>query len=395
MPVAASSSTVFGLDDDQLEILEQVDRFARKELHGLQQRMDDEEWWPEHTFRLFGDNGYLGVMAPAELGGVGLDFFASGLVVQAVARWNPAIALGVLVHENLCLNNLLANADEALLRRYVPDMCAGRVVGALGLTEPGAGSDALGGMRTTASRDGEEYVLNGTKLFITNGPIADVVLVYAKTDLGAGPHGISAILVPTDSPGFAVSQKLVKMGLRGSQTAELVFDDCRVPADHLVGIENRGVAVVMSGLDLERVGLSFLILGMAERALELTVEYARARKQFGRAIGEFQLVQGMVADMYADVESLRSFVYHVGAEVSALEHGAAHRHVAKRAAAVVLKAGRTFTAVADKALQVHGGAGYIWETEINRLYRAGKLWEIGAGTTEIRQLIIAQELLGL
>ena len=390
---ATEASSGFGLTADQREILEQVDRFARIELHPLQQRMDDEEWWPEHVFPLFGDNGYLGVMAPTELGGAGLDFFASGLVVQAVARWNPAVALSLLVHENLCMNNILANAGEELRRRYIPAMCEGRLVGALGLTEPGAGSDALGGMRTTARRDGDGYVLNGTKLFITNGPIADVVLVYAKTDLSLGAHGISAFLVDTDTPGFAVSQKLVKMGLRGSPTAELVFEDCRVPATNIVGEENRGVAVVMSGLDLERIGLAFLIIGMAERALELTIDYARSREQFGRAIAEFQLVQGMVADMYAELESLRSFTYHVGAEVTALPHGAAHKHVAKRAAAVVLQAGRTFTSVADKALQVHGGAGYIWETEINRLYRAAKLWEIGAGTTEIRQIIIAQELL--
>jgi isovaleryl-CoA dehydrogenase len=387
------ASSGFGLTDEQREILAQVDRFARIELHPLQQRMDDEEWWPEHVFPLFGDNGYLGVMAPTELGGAGLDFFASGLVVQAVARWNPAVALSLLVHENLCVNNILANAGEELRRRYIPAMCDGRLVGALGLTEPGAGSDALGGMRTTARRDGDVYVLNGTKLFITNGPIAGVVLVYAKTDPSLGAHGISAFVVDAGTPGFVVSQKLVKMGLRGSPTAELVFEDCRVPATNLVGEENRGVAVLMSGLDLERIGLAFLIVGMAERALELTIDHARSREQFGRAIASFQLVQGMVADMYAGLESLRSFAYHVGAEVNALPHGAAHKHVAKRAAAVVLQAGRTYTAIADKALQVHGGAGYIWETEINRLYRAAKLWEIGAGTTEIRQIIIAQELL--
>jgi isovaleryl-CoA dehydrogenase len=386
--------TGFGLTADQREILEQVDRFARNELYPLQQRMDDEEWWPEQTFPLLGEHGYLGVMAPTELGGAGLDFFASGLVVQAVARWNPAIALSLLVHENLCMNNILANANDAVCHRYIPGMCEGRLVGALGLTEPGAGSDALGGMRTTARRDGEHYVLNGTKLFITNGPIADVVLVYAKTDPARGAHGISAFVLETDSPGFAVSQKLVKMGLRGSQTAELVFDDCRVPAANLVGEENRGVAVVMSGLDLERIGLAFLIIGMAERALELTIEYARSRQQFGRPIAAFQLVQGMIADIYADLEALRSFTYHVAAEVNALPHGQAREHVQKRAAAVVLQAGRMFTSIADRALQVHGGSGYIWETEINRLYRAGKLWEIGAGTTEIRQLIIARELLG-
>src|ERR1700741_3352050 len=200
-----TGGTGFGLGDDHREILEQVDRFARKELYPLQRRMDDEEWWPEHTFRLFGDNGYPGVMAPAELGGAGLDFFASGLVVQEVARWNPAIALLLLVHENLCMNNILANGSDQVLHPYIPVMCGGALVGALGLTEPGAGSDALGGMRTTARREGDQYVLNGTKLFITNGPIADLVLTYAKTDLGAGPRGISAFVVPTGSPGFAVS----------------------------------------------------------------------------------------------------------------------------------------------------------------------------------------------
>jgi isovaleryl-CoA dehydrogenase len=389
----ARTEAVFGLSNEQLEILDEVGRFARRELYPLQQRMDDEEWWPEHTFRLFGENGYLGVTAPQELGGAGLDFFASGLVVQAVARWNHAVALSVLVHENLCLNNILANASEQLCARYVPAMCEGRLVGALGLTEPGAGSDALGGMRTTAHRDGDHYVLNGTKMFITNGSIADLVLVYAKTDPERGPHGISAFLVETATPGFSVSQKLVKMGTRGSPTVELVFEDCRIPAENLVGEENRGIGVVMRGLDLERIGLTFLIVGMAERALELTIDYARSRRQFGRPIAEFQLVQGMVADMYAELESLRSFTYHVAAEVNALEQGTAHRHVAKRAAAVILQAGRTYRSIAEKALQVHGGSGYIWETEINRLYRAAKLWEIGAGTTEIRQIIIAKALL--
>ena len=381
--------------DDQQEIVEQVERFARKELHPLQPRMDDEEWWPEHVFPLLGSNGYLGVTAPAELGGAGLDFFTSGLVVQAVARWNPAIALALLAHENLCLHNVVVNADEELLSRFVPGMCNGTVVGALGLTEPSAGSDALGGMRTTARRDGEDYLLTGTKLFITNGPIADVVLLYAKTSPERGAHGISAFLVDTTAPGFTVSQKLIKMGMRGCQTAELVLEDCRVPAANLVGEEDRGVAVLMSGLDLERIALAFMVIGMAERALELTIEYARSRRQFNQAIAGFQLVQGMVADMYAQLESLRSFTYEVGREVSALEHGAARRTVQRRAAAVVLQAGTTYMQLVDRAVQVHGGTGFIWETEINRLYRAGKLLEIGAGTNEIRRIVIARELLAL
>jgi isovaleryl-CoA dehydrogenase len=394
--VPAGAPTVrYVLGEDHRLLLEQVERFAQREFFGLQERMDAEEWWPETAFPALGANGYLGVTAPTALGGAGLDFFTSGLVLQAVARWNPSIALGVLAHENLCLNNILANADSELCARYVPGMCDGSVVGALGLTEPGAGSDALGGMRTTARRDGDHYVLNGTKTFITNGPIADVVLVYAKTSPDLGAHGISAFVVETDAPGFAVAQKLTKMGMRGSQTAELVFDECRVPAENLVGAENGGVGVVMSGLDLERIGLSFMIIGMCERALELSLEYASSRRQFGRALGEFQMVQGMLADIYAELESLRSFTYHVGAEVNELPHGASRSHVHKRAAAVVLQAGIVLMRIVDRALQIHGGAGYIWEMEVNRLYRAGKLLQIGAGTTEVRRLIIARELLGL
>jgi isovaleryl-CoA dehydrogenase len=389
------STPSFSLSEDHRLILEQVGRFARDEFFGLQERMDRDEWWPEHAFPALGANGYLGVTAPTDLGGAGLDFFASGLVLQAVARWNPAVALGILAHENLCLNNILANSSARLCERFVPGMCEGMVVGALGLTEPGAGSDALGGMRTTARRKGEDYVLSGTKMFITNGPIADVVLVYAKTDPEQGAKGISAFVVETDTPGFAVAQKLEKMGFRGTQTAEIVLEDCHVPAANLVGIENEGVAVVMSGLDLERISLSFMIIGIAERALELAIEYAQSRRQFGLPIGEFQLVQGLIADMYTELEALRSFTYQVGAEVNEIEHGSARSKVHKRAAAVVLKAGLAVMQIVDSAVQVHGGAGYIWETEVNRLYRAGKLLQIGAGTNEVRRLIIARELLGL
>ncbi|EHN11011.1 Butyryl-CoA dehydrogenase [Patulibacter medicamentivorans] len=392
--VITESRQSFGLSDEHREILEQVDRFAQSELFAHQERMDDEEWWPPDAFPKLGASGYLGVTAPTELGGAELDFFASGLVLQAVARWNPSISLGILAHENLCLNNILHNAGEELRQRYLPGMCDGSLVGCLCLTEPGAGSDALGGMATTARRDGDDYVLDGTKIFITNGPMADVALVYAKTAPELGAKGISAFVVETATPGFQVAQKLVKMGMRGTQTAEIVLDGCRVPAANLVGSENEGVKVVMSGLDLERIGLSFMILGMAERALELAVDYARSRKQFGRAIGEFQLVQGMLADIYTEVEVLRSFCYDVGREVSAIEHGAARSRVHKRSAALVLQAGLMIMRVADNALQIHGGAGYIWEMEVNRLYRAGKLLQIGAGTNEIRRVIIARELLG-
>ncbi|MCW3014687.1 MAG: isovaleryl-CoA dehydrogenase [Solirubrobacterales bacterium] len=388
------ASPWFALGEDHQLILEQVERFAKDRFWPLQARMDDDEWWPEDAFPVLGEAGYLGCTVPQEFGGAGLDFFTSALVLQAVSKWNPSVGLGILAHENLCLNNILHNASPELCERYVPGMCDGTIVGALGLTEPGAGSDALGSMRTTARRDGDDYVLNGTKLYITNGPIADVVLVYAKTSPDKGAHGITAFAVDTDAPGFAVAQKMIKMGMRGSQTAEIVFEDCRVPVANVVGEVDKGVRVVMSGLDLERIGLAFMMIGMCERALELSVDYAKSRQQFGQAIGQFQFVQGMVADIYAETESLRAFCYQVGAEVNGIAHGASREHVSKRAAAVVLQAGLVLMRCVDRAVQIHGGAGYIWEMEVNRLYRAGKLLQIGAGTNEVRRIIIARELLG-
>jgi isovaleryl-CoA dehydrogenase len=299
-----------------------------------------------------------------------------------------------VAHDNLCANNIYRNGNEEQRRKYLPDLCSGKAIGALGLTEPGAGSDALGSMRTTARREGDHYVLNGSKIYITNGPVADVLLVYAKTDKERGAHGISAFIVEKDFPGFKVAQKLVKMGYRGSQTAELLFEDCRVPAANLVGAENQGVAIVMSGLDLERAMISPLCLGVAERALELSIDYAKTRKQFGKPIGAFQMVQSMLAEMYVLVETMRSFSYRTLAEAAPLEVGGGGRgDIHRLTAASVMYAAQACHDVLDKAVQVHGGAGYIWETEINRLFRSTKLLEIGAGTTEVRKMIIAGELL--
>ena len=283
---------------------------------------------------------------------------------------------------------------EAQRRKYLPDLCSGRKVGALGLTEPGAGSDALGSMRTTARREGDSYVLNGGKMYITNGPVADVLLVYAKTDREKGAQGISAFIVEKDYPGFRVAQKLEKMGYRGSQTAELVFEDCRVPAENLVGGENRGVGVVMSGLDLERAMIAPLCLGIGERALELSIDHAKTREQFGKPIGSFQMVQSMLADMFVLVETMRTFTYRTLTASASLEIGEGGRgEIHKLTAASVMFAADSVHALLDKAMQIHGGSGYIWESEINRLYRSIKLLEIGAGTTEVRKLIIAGELL--
>lgn len=391
---APNAATQFGLTPEQNAVLDAADRYAKAELYPLAPRMDNEEWWPREAFAKLGKAGYFGITVDPDFGGVGADLMTSGLILQAFSRWNHALALSWVAHENLCLNNIYRNANDAQRRKYLPGLCDGSLTGALGLTEPGAGSDALGSMRTTARREGDHYVLNGGKIYITNGPEADVLLVYAKTNPGAGAHGISAFIVEKDYPGFRVAQKLVKMGFRGSPTGELVFDECRVPAENLVGGENRGVGVVMSGLDLERAMIAPICLGICERALQISIEYARTRKQFGKAIAEFQMVQSRVAEMYVMIETMRSFTYRVLTEANELEVGGGGRgDIHALTAASVMYAADTMNRVLDHAVQIHGGSGYIWEAEVNRLFRATKLLEIGAGTTEVRKLIIAGEIL--
>jgi isovaleryl-CoA dehydrogenase len=384
----------YGLTHDQQEILDTATNFARETFAPLAPRMDNDEYWPPQTMPELARMGFLGVTVAPEYGGAGSDLFTSGLIMQGLARHNHSTALSYVAHENLCVNNIARNASEALKRRYLPGLCDGSLVGALGLTEPGAGSDALGSMATTARREGDNYLLNGRKLYITNGPVADVVLIYAKTDKSAGHKGISAFIVETTSPGFKVAQKLDKMGFRGSPTAELVLDDCLVPAANLVGEENKGVGIVMSGLDLERATVAMINIGMAERAFELALDYCKTRRQFGKAIGEFQLVQGKLAEMYVGVETAKTFAYRALAACNDADEASAGRgELHMLTAASILYAAEACTRVITDAVQLFGGAGYMRETEINRLYRATKLLEIGAGTSEIRKLIIAGELL--
>lgn len=384
----------FTLTGDQQEILDTADRYMRDNIYPLNQRMDEDEWWPDEEFRALGKMGYLGVTAPADLGGAELDVFGSGLVLQAMSRWNAAFALSWAAHDNLCMNNILRNGNEDIRRRYIPGLSDGSLIGGLGLTEPGAGSDALGSMATTAVRDGDDYILNGRKLYITNSPVADLLLVYAKTDRDQGSKGISAFVVEKGTPGFSVAQKLIKMGFRGSQTGEVVFDDCRVPASNMVGQENQGHIVVMSGLDLERAMISPICLGIAERALEVSLEYATQRQQFKQPIANFQMIQSYLADMYTYVEAIRLYTYRGLAAVNDLEEGEGGRgEVHKITAAALMFSANMLNKVLDHAVQIHGGAGYIWESEINRLFRNTKLLEIGAGTTEVRKMIIAGELL--
>ncbi|MBC7282086.1 acyl-CoA dehydrogenase family protein [Hoeflea sp.] len=384
----------FALNDEQRAIIDHVDRVAREILHPLQEKMDAEEWWPEDLFKKMGELGLLGITAPVELGGSGQDEFTQALVSEILSKWNPAVGLSHGAHDNLCLNNLLRNGSQDQIDNYVPGLCNGTLVGALGLTEPGAGSDALGSMATTAVRDGDDYVLNGTKIYITNGPIADIVLVYAKTDKSKGAKGISAFIVETATLGFKVAQKLDKMGFRGSPTGELVFEDCRVPASNMIGLENTGVSVVMSGLDLERAMVASMCVGMSERALELALEYSQLREQFGKPISQFQMMQSKLAEIYVDVESARAMSYRALAACAGLPKGAGGRgEIHKLTAAACLYAAEAFNRSVTAACHIHGGSGYMQDTEINRLFRANKLLEIGAGTSEVRKIIIAEELL--
>ena len=386
--------TQFDLTTDQRQLFDHADRVGKEKLLPLAERMDNEEWWPEDLFAELGSLGFLGVTVPEKYGGVGLGLLESGLILQAFSRWNHAVGLSWVAHDNLCLNNIYRNGSEEIREQYLPNLCSGKWTGCLGLTEPGAGSDALGSMRTRAELDGDHYVINGSKLYITNGPVADVCLLYAKTQQDAGSKGITAFVVETETPGFKVAQKLTKMGFRGSQTAELVFEDMVVPRKNIVGIEHQGHQVVMSGLDYERAAIAPINVGVAERALELAVDYAKTRTQFDQPISQFQMIQSRIADMYVWVETMKTFCWQVLEEAQNVDETQAGRgQIHARTAASVMYCADMCNKVLDSALQIHGGSGYIWESEINRLFRSTKLLEIGAGTTEVRKMIISGEVL--
>ena len=386
--------TRYGFSDDQQQVYDVVYRYSRDKLHGLCDRMDKDDWFPEEQFRGLHEIGLLGTSVPERYGGQGLGFIEQCLVTEAMSYWNASLGAAWMGSESICLHNLVRNADDALKERLLPGFCDGSLIGALGLTEPGAGSDALGSMATRARRDRDDFIISGRKMFISLGPVADIILLYAKTEPDQGAKGVSAFAFETSTPGFQVAQHLDKMGWRGIPTAELVFDDCRVPAASLVGGLNGGVGVVMSGLNMERVILCFHMIGVAERALDISLAYAAERRQFGQPISRFQLVQGLLADMYTDLLSIRAFSYQMAREVADLEIGGGGRGEAHmRTSAVMLHAGRALMRIVDNGVQIHGGSGYIRDMEINRLYRVGKLMEIGAGTNQIRQVIIAEELL--
>jgi isovaleryl-CoA dehydrogenase len=376
-----------GFSGEERELREAARRFSRKEIAPIADRMDREDYFPREVFSRLGEQGFLGITIPVEHGGLGLSYLAQALILEEIARVSPALALSVGAHSNLFADNLARNGTKAQAARFLPPTVAGTAIGALALTEPNSGSDAVS-ISTRAERKGDHYVLNGTKQFITNGPVADSLLVYAKTDPAAGAHGISAFLVTRDSPGFSVTQSLDKMGMRGSPTGALAFQDVVVPVDHRVGAENQGVAIMMSGLNVERAVLAAIPVGIIAECLDRCVAYAQQREQFGQKIGQFQLIQAKLAEMYTALEASRGLLY------AALDAVTRDPRSLRAAAAALTYASEASTRVALDAIQIHGGYGYMRELPLERLARDAKLLEIGAGTSEIRRLLVGRELLG-
>ena len=375
------------IPEDVSALKEAARKFVRTEVAPVADRMDREDWFPREIVRKLGEHGFLGITLPTAHGGLGLGYLAQAAVLEEVARVSPALALSLGAHSNLCADNLARNGTEAQRARYLPALADGSHVGALGLTEPNAGSDAVS-IRTRAERHGRGYRLNGSKQFITNGPVADTLLVYAKTDPSKGAHGISAFIVEKGYGGFSVSRSLDKMGMRGSPTGELAFRDCEVPAENLVGKENEGVGVMMSGLNVERAVLAAIPIGIMAECLDLSLRYAREREQFGKKIGQFQLIQEKLANMHTQLEASRLLVYAALASVQT------NKREARESASALTFASEASTRVALDAIQVYGGYGYIRDYPLERLMRDAKLLEIGAGTSEVRRLLIARELLG-
>ena len=375
----------FDHGEDIAALRETVRRFAADEIAPRAAEIDRSNEFPMDLWPKLGSLGLLGVTVAEEYGGTEMGYLAHIIAVEEISRASASVGLSYGAFSNLCVNQIHRNGSDAQKRKYLPKLVSGEHVGALAMSEPGAGSDVVG-MRLRAERRGSAYLLNGNKMWITNGPDADVLVVYAKTDSNAGPRGITAFLIEKGMKGFTTAQKLDKLGMRGSNTCELVFRDCEVPEENILSQEGRGVSVLMSGLDYERAVLAGGPLGIMAACLDVVIPYVHERKQFGQPIGEFQLMQGKLADMYATFSYCRSYVYAVG---QALDRGETTR---KDAAGAILVSAEKATWMAGEAIQALGGMGYINETPAGRLWRDAKLYEIGAGTSEIRRWLIGREL---
>ncbi len=384
----------FNFSDQHNMLRESVRSFAAREIRPIAEQIDEEDRWPDGMWQKLSDLGIMGITVDEECGGAGADLLSAVIVLEELSKASPSIALSWGAHANLCCNNLNHNASPAQKAKYLPPLCSGKHIGALGLTEPNAGSDAVN-IQTVAVRKGDSYAVNGTKMFITNGTVADTIVLYAKTSKEKGAKGITAFILDTKFPGFSVSKKLRKYGHRGSPTAELILEDCLIPAENVIGEENKGIQVMMSGLDVERAFYAGEPVGIAEACLELSLKYARERVQFGKPIGAFQLIQAKLADMYTQLEAGKMLCYKAAILADQARRGGKGTEIHKLAAASILFNAEMAGRVADQAVQIHGGYGYMLEYPVQRFLRDAKLIEIGAGTSEIRRLIIARELLGI
>ncbi|CAO3433999.1 isovaleryl-CoA dehydrogenase [Azospirillum endophyticum] len=375
----------FDLGESADMLRDSVRSFAAAEIAPRAAEIDQTNEFPNELWRKMGDLGILGVTVEEEYGGAGMGYLEHVVAMEEVSRASASVGLSYGAHSNLCVNQIRKNGTEEQKRRYLPKLISGEHIGALAMSEPNAGSDVVS-MKLRAEKKGDRYVLNGTKMWITNGPDADTLVIYAKTDLAAGPRGITAFLVEKGFKGFSVAQKLDKLGMRGSNTGELVFEDCEVPEENILGGVGRGVNVLMSGLDYERAVLSGGPLGIMQACMDVVIPYVHDRKQFGQPIGEFQLMQGKIADMYTIMNAAKAYVYAVA---KACDRGETTR---KDAAAAILFSAEKATWMALEAIQTLGGNGYINEYPTGRLLRDAKLYEIGAGTSEIRRMLIGREL---
>jgi isovaleryl-CoA dehydrogenase len=375
----------FGLGETADMIRDTVSSFAQAEIAPRAAEIDKKNEFPRDLWPRLGELGLHGITVEEEYGGAGLGYLEHAIAIEEVSRGSASVGLSYGAHSNLCVNQIRRNGSEAQKRRYLPKLISGEHVGALAMSEPGSGSDVVS-MKTRAEKRGSKYILNGNKMWITNGPVADTYFVYAKTDPEAGPKGITAFIIERGFKGFSQAQKLDKLGMRGSDTGELIFEDCEVPEENVVGEVNRGVRVLMSGLDYERAVLAAGAVGIMRNALDIVLPYVHDRKQFGQPIGTFQLVQGKLADMYVLTNAARAYVYTV---CKACDEGKVTR---EDAAGAILFAAEKATQVALDAIQLLGGNGYINDFPTGRLLRDAKLYEIGAGTSEIRRMLIGREL---